>query len=96
MGKGRGFVFQDIFVVADSQQQLTSWFRDTSSVEWKSPREIKQEYPSASFLEDNRVVINIKGNKYRLIVKVNYDYKTIWIRFVGTHAQYDKLDATKI
>ncbi len=81
---------------SDSQQQLTSWFRETSKVEWKSPREIKKEYPSASFLENNRVVFNIKGNKYRLIVRINYDYQMVWIRFVGTHAQYDKIDATKI
>ena len=81
---------------SESQQQLTSWFRETANAEWKSPRDIKKEYPSASFLEGNRVVFNIKGNKYRLIVKINYDYQMIWIRFVGTHAQYDKIDATKI
>ena len=81
---------------SDSQQQLKSWFQETSAVEWKNPKEIKKEYPSASFLVDNRVVFNIKGNKYRLIVKINYDYHMIWIRFVGTHAEYDKIDATKI
>ena len=63
---------------------------------WRNPKEIKKVYPSASFLVDNRVVFNIKGNKYRLIVKINYDYSIIWIRFVGTHAEYDKIDATKI
>ncbi|MEO6902186.1 MAG: type II toxin-antitoxin system HigB family toxin [Bacteroidia bacterium] len=81
---------------SDSEQQLTSWFREASENVWKSPRDIKNGYPSASFLEGNRIVFNIKGNKYRLIVKVNYDYKMVWIRFVGTHAQYDKIDATKI
>lgn len=81
---------------SDSQQQLTAWYRETSSAEWKSPKEIKKEYPSASFLENNRVVFNIKGNKYRLIVRINYDYQMIWIRFVGTHAEYDKIDAKKI
>ena len=45
---------------------------------------------------DNRIVFNIKGNHYRLIVKVNYDYQIVWIRFMGTHAEYDKIDATKI
>ncbi|MBC7757962.1 MAG: type II toxin-antitoxin system HigB family toxin, partial [Phormidesmis sp. FL-bin-119] len=54
------------------------------------------EYPSAGFLQDNRVVFNIKGNKYRLIVRINYDYKMVWIRFIGTHVEYDKIDATKI
>ena len=81
---------------ADSQQQLTSWFRETSNIEWESPADIKREYPSASFLQDNRVVFNIKGNKYRLIVRINYDYQMVWIRFIGTHTEYDKIDATRI
>ena len=63
---------------------------------WKSPKQIKIEYPSASFLANNRVVFNIKGNKYRLITKINYEYRMIWIRFIGTHAEYDKIDATNI
>ena len=53
-------------------------------------------YPSASILPENRVVFNIKGNHYRLIVKISYDYQMIWIRFIGTHAEYDKINATKI
>ena len=81
---------------SNNQQQLMSWFRETSNIEWESPVDIKKEYPSAIFLQDNRVVFNIKGNKYRLIVRVNYDYKMVWIRFIGTHAEYDKIDATKI
>ena len=81
---------------ADSEQQLKSWFHETSTAEWKSPNEIKQEYPSASILTDNRVVFNIKGNNYRLIVKINYDYQMLWIRFIGTHAEFDKINANKI
>jgi mRNA interferase HigB len=81
---------------SDSEQQLKSWFQETSNAEWKNPNDIKIEYPSASILADNRVVFNIKGNKYRLIVRINYDYGMTWIRFVGTHAEYDKIDATKI
>lgn len=81
---------------ADCEQQLTAWFRETSDAEWSSPNEIKAEYPSASFLLDNRVVFNIKGNNYRLIVRVSYEYQMVWIRFIGTHAEYDKIDATKI
>ncbi len=80
----------------DSEQQLKSWFQETNAIEWKNPKQIKKEYPSASFLPDNRVVFNIKGNKYRLIVKINYDYGMVWVRFIGTHAEYDKIDATKI
>lgn len=81
---------------SDSQQQLKSWFQGAQNAEWKSPKTIKKEYPSASILEENRVVFNIKGNKYRLIVKINYDYQMVWVRFIGTHAEYDKIDATKI
>ena len=81
---------------SDSEQQLKAWFQETSNAEWKSPHDIKIEYPSASILADNRVVFNIKGNKYRLIVRINYDYGMTWIRFIGTHAEYDKIDATKI
>ncbi len=81
---------------SDCQQQLKSWFQETRKAEWKNPNEIKLEYPSASLLGDNRVVFNIKGNHYRIIVKINFEYKMVWIRFVGTHSEYDKIDANKI
>ena len=58
--------------------------------------QIKKEYPSASILKDNRMVFNIRGNNYRLIVKINFDYQMMWIRFIGTHKEYDRIDATKI
>ena len=80
----------------DSTQQLKSWYQETAVADWKSPKQIKKEYPSASFLADNRVVFNIKGNKYRLVVRINYEYGMVWIRFIGTHAEYDKIDSTKI
>jgi mRNA interferase HigB len=57
---------------------------------------IKQQYPSASILNNNRFVFNIKGNNYRLIVKINFDHQMVWIRFIGTHAEYDKIDGNKI
>ena len=81
---------------ADSEQQLKAWFQEAERAVWKSPKGIKKNYPSASILADNRVVFNIKGNNYRLIVKINYDYQMVWIRFVGTHAEYDKINANKI
>ncbi|MFN8308859.1 MAG: type II toxin-antitoxin system HigB family toxin [Chitinophagales bacterium] len=80
----------------DIEQQLKSWFQEASQATWQGPQAIKKLYPSASVLADNRVVFNIKGNRYRLIVKINYDYQMVWIRFIGTHAEYDKIDATKI
>ncbi|MBL7903085.1 MAG: type II toxin-antitoxin system HigB family toxin [Bacteroidia bacterium] len=70
--------------------------KESIAVQWRNPKQIKKEYPSASFLVDNRVVFNIKCNKYRLIVKINYDYSMVWVRFIGTHAEYDKIDANKI
>lgn len=81
---------------SDSEQQLTAWFRETEKANWESLNELKKEYPSASILKENRVVFNIKGNHYRLIVKFNLDYQICWIRFIGTHAEYDKIDANKI
>jgi mRNA interferase HigB len=80
----------------DSEQQLKAWYQETAKAEWITPNDIKNEYPSASFLPSNRVVFNIKGNHYRLIVKINYDYQMIWIRFIGTHAEYDKINAKTI
>jgi mRNA interferase HigB len=80
----------------DCEQQLKSWFKEASEADWKSPGDIKVEYPSASFLPGNRVVFNIKGNHYRLIVRINFDYRIVWIRFVGTHSQYDRINASEI
>jgi mRNA interferase HigB len=80
----------------DSEQQLKAWFQETSKAEWTTPNEIKVEYPSASIIGNDRIVFNIKGNSYRLIVKINFDYKIVWIRFIGTHSEYDKVNAKVI
>ncbi|AUS06838.1 type II toxin-antitoxin system HigB family toxin [Pseudotamlana carrageenivorans] len=80
----------------DSEQQLTSWYRETEKAAWNSINELKTEYPNASILKDNRIVFNIKGNNYRLIVKFNFEFQICWIRFIGTHAQYDKINANEI
>lgn len=81
---------------ADCEQQLKSWYRETEKAEWENINKLKEEYPSASILKDNRIVFSIKGNDYRLIVKFNFDYQICWIRFIGTHAEYDKINANKI
>ena len=87
-------ILRDFWIIhADSEQQLKSWHRETCKAEWKSPNDIKTEYPSASILTGNRIVFNIKGNHYRLIVKINFDYQMVRIRFIGTHAEYDKINA---
>ncbi|MBS1572950.1 MAG: type II toxin-antitoxin system HigB family toxin [Bacteroidetes bacterium] len=81
---------------SDCEQQLKSWYQEADHAKWKNLNELKTEYPSVSILEDNRVCFNIKGNSYRLIVKFNFQYQMIWIRFIGTHSEYDKIDANKI
>jgi mRNA interferase HigB len=80
----------------DSINPLSGWYAEAMKAVWQSPHEIKSQYKTASFLCDNRVVFNIGGNKYRLIVKINYPYNTVYIRFIGTHADYDKINAQEI
>ena len=81
---------------ADSEQQLKSWYRETEKAQWNNINDLKAEYPNASILKENRIVFNIKGNNYRLIVKFNFEYQISWIRFIGTHAEYDKINANEI
>jgi len=80
----------------DSEQQLLVWYRETTKADWKSPNEIKAKYASASVLKNSRCVFNICGNKYRLIVEINFSRKWVFIRFIGTHKEYDKIDANNI
>jgi mRNA interferase HigB len=75
---------------------LSNWFAEASGADWKTPDAIKAAHRNASFLADNRVVFNIKGNDYRLIVKVHYNRGMMFVRFVGTHKQYDAIDAERI
>ena len=78
---------------ADAEQPLRSWFDDVKRAKWRGPSDIKAVYRNASFVGNNRVVFNIKGNDYRLITQVNYQAGTVEIRFFGTHAEYDEVDA---
>ena len=80
----------------DSEQSLKAWFYDVKSANWQSPSEIKNVYANASIIANNRVVFNIRGNRYRLIVHVRYDIGIVFIRFIGTHQDYDKFDSTTI
>ena len=80
----------------DAEQPLKTWYALAKAAQWSHPKEIKAKFASASFLANNRVVFNISGNKYRLVVKVEYELKTVYIRFIGTHAEYDKIDSTVI
>ena len=80
----------------DCKEQLKSWYREAEKSDWKNTNEIKKKYPTASILGNNRVVFNIRGNNYRLIVKINFQYQMTWIRFIATHKEYDRIDATEI
>ncbi len=80
----------------DARQPLQAWYADVKSAEWKSPSDIKKVYQNASILSNNRVVFNIKGNSYRVIVVVMYRFGQIYIRFVGTHKEYDRVSAETI
>ena len=81
---------------SNSEQYLKTWFETASNSNWKNPNDIKKTYANASILKNNRVVFNIKGNDYRLIVKFNFERQWAFIRFIGTHKQYDKIDANNI
>ena len=81
---------------ADAETALRAWYSDAEKAEWKTPEDIKQTYANASILGNNRVVFNIRGNTYRLIVAINYAFGIVYIRFVGTHTEYDKVDAETI
>jgi len=76
----------------DAEQPLKAWFAETSSASWETPQTIKDQYRHSSFVADNRVIFNIGGNKYRLVVHVNYDFGIVFIKFVGTHSEYGRID----
>lgn len=88
--------FYTIKDFSDSKGQLESWYYEAKHADWASPAEVKEKYRSASILKNNRIVFNIAGNKYRLVGRVNFESKTIFIRFIGTHQDYDKIDAETI
>ena len=81
---------------ADSKDSLEAWHSEALKANWKNPNEIKEKYANASTVGNNRIVFNIHGNKYRLIVKINYPAKIIFIRFVGTHEEYDNVNAKEV
>jgi len=81
---------------SDARQALQAWYADVKQADWQTPADIKRVYRNASIVANNRAIFNIKGNKYRLVVVVQYRYGIVYIRFVGTHQEYDKIDATTI
>lgn len=81
---------------ADSEQYLKTWYDTVKSSKWNSPNDVKKSYINASILKNGRIVFNIKGNSYRLIVKFNFEKQWAFIRFIGTHAEYDKINANTV
>ena len=81
---------------SDAIDPTLAWYRYALNADWNTPTDVKRDFGTASILKDGRVVFNIASNKYRLVVWINYAYQVIYIRFIGTHAQYDKIDAQTI
>lgn len=80
----------------DAEQYLKTWFDTAMNSNWKSPNDVKKTYANASILKEGRIVFNIKGNAYRLVTKINFEKQWIFIRFIGTHNEYNKIDANTI
>ena len=83
-------------VNGDAEEPLKAWYREAKAADWGAPHDVKASYGNASVIGDNRIVFNIAGNKYRLIVKFNYPYRIGYVRFIGTHAEYDAVDIETI
>ncbi|MGD1863790.1 MAG: type II toxin-antitoxin system HigB family toxin [Phormidesmis sp.] len=92
----REFYSQNNAKYADAKPGLDAWYQEAKKAEWRNPGDIKKLYKSASILKGGRVVFNIAGNKYRLIVWINYAAQIVYICFIGTHRQYDKIDAETV
>jgi len=81
---------------SDAKGALDAWYHEVRHATWNGPADIKARYRSADILPGNRVVFNIKGNRYRLVVCVNYAAHMVFIRFLGTHAEYNRIDAEQV
>lgn len=80
----------------DAQGPLESWYGEALKAAWESPQDLKKHYRNASICGNNRVVFNIGGNKYRLVVEIGYRTGIVWVKFIGTHEQYDKIDVETV
>jgi mRNA interferase HigB len=80
----------------DSEQYLKTWYETAINSNWTSPAEVKQNYANASILKNGRIVFNVKGNDYRLVVRFNFEKQWVFVRFVGRHSEYDKIDANNV
>lgn len=82
--------------VPSTKEELEAWYAEARSADWATPADVKGKYGNASILKKGRVVFNICGNKHRLVVRINYVYRVVYIRFLGTHAEYDQINAQDV
>jgi mRNA interferase HigB len=80
----------------DAEESLKAWLSEVQKATWDTPQDIKDQYSSASFLANKRVVFNIKGNSFRLVVAVAYKFSAVYVKFIGTHAEYDEINAVTV
>lgn len=80
----------------DAEQPLKAWYKEVKAADWRSPHDVKLMYRNASVVGDSRIVFNIAGNKYRLVVKLNYVFGVVYVRFIDTHADYDQINVEEI
>ena len=95
LGTLKAFLESDSATV-DARQPVMAWYRQVRAADWATPADVKRAIGSASILKDGRAVFNIAGNKYRIVVWINYPYRVVYIRFIGTHRKYDRIDAQTI
>lgn len=81
---------------ADAREPVLAWYRQVRAADWATPSDVKRDIGTVSILKDGRAVFNIGGNKFRIVVWINYPYRVVYIRFIGTHRQYDRIDAQTI
>ena len=81
---------------ADAREPVMAWYRQVKAADWANPADIKRDIRNASILKDGRAVFNVAGNKYRIVVWINYPYRVVYVRFIGSHRDYDAVDAQTI
>jgi mRNA interferase HigB len=81
---------------AEAREPTLAWYQQVRKADWATPADVKRDIGNASILKDGRVVFNVAGNKYRIVVWINYPYRVVYVRFIGTHRQYDRIDSQTI
>ena len=80
----------------ESEQALRAWYREVEQADWATPAQVRERFLNASIVGNNRVVFRIRGNNYRLVVEIFYSGRKVFVRFIGTHAEYDRINAEEV